>query len=378
MVTTGANSLSGNGSGPVGLSRHAVPAEPAFMVVYSESGVGKTTSVTHSFPNAYFIGPPGGITKIAQNVVGIAVQHDQGRISLVEWVVQAIPLIERGQDPLSGQKLQFQPDTVVIDDLSYLSENTLEAAKKMSWPTRSGKPNHFAPYVYTSTQIAALRQACRYSKLNCVITTHEMAAWVDEDTGEFFKGRPKLAGKEAPRSFPPMCDIIVRAEIPRQATPPALGSTTLGAAPPEIPSPAVLAPSSTRGAVDGLELQLNWPGCFRYNPLDPNWITKARMEMPDLIPMNPAELLRHNGYAVKRPGGLEYQEEIVERASEFLLAGEAETRVYREYVYPELRKPLGTLSKRAAAFAMLFARRDILARVALRRDRNKLYAEFGL
>lgn len=381
-----------------------VPQEPAFFVVYGDTNTGKSTSVIHSFPGAYFIGPRGGVTKIAERVLGVQVMHDYGQLALLEHIVRAIPLIEQGIDPVTGRALPHRPTAIVLDDFSVASENTLEAAKQMPWPTRSGKPNHFAPYSYTSSQIAAVKWAARNCSIHVICTCHEMPAWVDENTHLRHLGRPKLAGKEAPLSFPYLCDIILRAVVPRErkSAAGALGAVTLGATPAQ-PDPgepngtttsnplSLAAPVSLTGnslapapifspLPDELTLLLDWPGKLEYDPQHPDWLTKARIDIPNGVPMNHAEVLRHNGYAVPRPVGLEYQEAIIDKATEMILAGDSETRVMREYAYPDLREPLrkAGLDKRTASFAMLFAHRDIKARVALRKNRNKLYEVFGL
>ena len=347
---------SSNGNGAVSAPAVQAIKDTVFGCTFGDFGGGKTVDIIYSFPNAFFIGPRGGISHVARSVVGYPVTHDDGVLYDIEAVVtQGLPW-------LAGEIRQGKPYTAaVIDDISILSQRQLDKEKARAPLGRSGNRDAFFPYTQVAYWLAALRDAARYYSVHVFCNAHPMWAWVDDRTGIRYKGRPKLAGKEAPVSFPALCDLVLRAEMVGAVAPgSAVGPTPFG-------SP-VVAPTA--------EARVDWPGVYRNDPEHPDWLTKSRLNTPDYAPMNLAEIMRAGGYPVARPQGLEWTEDLVENATIALLQGHTEEAVLKQWANAQLKAKI--TDSQALFFAALWVRRDAKAHVVLRRSRLAVMRELGL
>lgn len=345
--------------------------EPVFAVIFSEMGMGKSSDMIYSQPMGYFVGPKGGITKVMRTVVGYDVATDDGQFYAIQELVNyVLPMLARGLDPVSQRPAKYT--ALILDDLSILADREL----KRQQANNSHSKNAYVPYTETAKWLAALRDVARGFGIHVLCNAHPMGAWIDERTGVRYKGRPKLAGKEAPVSFPPLCDVVLRAVMPAPTTP------IFGAgAPAAVNGGAVATPAPFSSAPPAAEpassnFQVDWPGLFRNNPLDPDWLTKSRLNTPDYAPMNLAEIMRHGGYHVPRVSALEWTEELVEQGVGYVLSGTDEDRVLREFAVPILKQKVQ--DRNLLRFAALWVRRDLKARAALRRARLDVDKVLGI
>ena len=93
----------------------------AFAVVYGASGLGKSTDMAATFPNALFVCRPGGM-QCAGSFLGAPVR--EVHVRTLEDVINLIPLAK-----------EHGHDAIVVDDLSLLAEST-ERDFDRQWPGR--------------------------------------------------------------------------------------------------------------------------------------------------------------------------------------------------------------------------------------------------
>jgi hypothetical protein len=254
--------------------------DPAFALVYGASKIGKTTDTIYSFPEAYYLAPPGAL-KPSENVVG--------------WDIPDADTFDPKTVPEATAKLRQVAQTkkkfvVVVDDFSLLTELSfaaLEAKGLSGWKLWGALQD----------EVLDFRDTARRLGIHVIMNCHEQGAKLVNGFAQ--RGGPKLPGK-LPESLPAGCDIVLR------ATP---GSNVIGAG------------------------KLGWGGTYKCNPNDPAFVTGDRHGVtPDSAPMNLAEILRAAGYPIPRPEKLGWMERAVVAISERLWNGgpQADTTTLRE------------------------------------------------
>lgn len=233
--------------------------DPAFVLVYGVSKIGKTTDTLYSFPNAFFIAPPGAL-KPSVNVVGFEIPEkntfDARRVS------EATAMLPKAK--AAGH------DVCVVDDFSLECEQTFyELEKKFSgWKI----------FAELQDEVLAFRDTARRCGMHVVMNCHEQPASLKN--GFALRGGPRLPGK-LPESLPAGCDLVLRA--------------------------------TAMGAGFGGNGKLGWAGCYRCNPNDVGYVSGDRHGVtPDMAPMNLAEILRAAGYVIRRAPGLEWMDKAVD------------------------------------------------------------------
>lgn len=231
----------------------------AVIAIYGPSGAGKTTDLLYSFPNGIFIAPPGAI-KPAHKVVGHVPESTEAAT-----IMEATELVKK-----LGQNKKY--DAIIVDDFSLLAEQTVAALEK--------KLSGFKLWGEMRNVVLAFRDTARRAGMHVVLTAHESTPRTVN--GTFIRGGPKLPGR-LPEDVPTACDLVLRASFD----------------------------GNRRG----------WHGCYRCTIDDTQWVTKDRHGVtPDRAPMNTAEILRAAGYFIRRPPGLEWQEELVEALASAMTA----------------------------------------------------------
>lgn len=236
-------------------------ADPVVVCTYGPSGVGKTTDMGYSFPRALFLAAPGALNSV-RSVCGYTPQR-----AFVATIEQATELIEE-----VGKTDQF--DTVVIDDFSFMAEQTFSGLEN------SGKFKGYAIWGKMRDVALNFRDKSRYAGVNVILNAWEQPP-KKRDTGAFVRGGPQLSGK-LPEQVPAMCDVVLRASIDQRRKP--------------------------------------WPAVYRCSP-DPSYVMKDRFNVAtvcDPAPMNLAELLRASGYKVARHPEMPDMEGRVETISRAL------------------------------------------------------------
>jgi hypothetical protein len=236
----------------------------AVVAVYGPSGIGKTTDLLYSLPNALFVAPPGAL-KPAHNVVGHV--PDSVEASTIMEATKIVADLAKRNDS--------KYDAVVVDDFSLLSESTVNTLEK--------KLSGFKLWGGVRDAVLDFRNTARHAGMHVVLTAHESTPRTVN--GTFIRGGPKLPGR-LPEDVPTACDLVLRAAFDQ----------------------------SRRG----------WHAVYRCTVDDPQWVTKDRHGVtPDRSPMNVGEILRAAGYVIRRAEGLDWQEELVEAFCVALLADPA-------------------------------------------------------
>lgn len=224
--------------------------EPFVVLTYGPSGIGKTTDMGYSFPTALFVAAPGALNSI-QSVCGYTPNRTE--VTTIEQATRLV--IEAGK---SGKY-----DTVVIDDFSFLAEQTFSALEK----SYSG----FKLWGQLRDHTLEFRNQSRYAGVNVVLNAWEQGPKTKHD-GSRLRGGPQLSGK-LPEQIPAMCDLVLRAVHDPSRQP--------------------------------------WPTVYRCSN-DPSYVMKDRFNVASVIdpaPMNLAELLRASGRYVARHPQLGDQQE---------------------------------------------------------------------
>jgi hypothetical protein len=229
---------------------------PFVILTYGQVKLGKTTDLGYSFPRALFVAAPGALDSI-QSTCGYTPDRTE-----VATIMEATSLIKK-----VGKEGKYE--TVVLDDFSFLAEQTFSMLEK--------KFSGFKLWGELRDAALEFRNESRYAKTNVVMNSWEQPAKVNKD-GAHMRGGPQLAGK-LPESIPALCDVVLRA----------------------VPEPA----------------RQPWPVVYRC-AVDPSWIMGDRLNIAgicDPAPMNLGELVRASGRYVARHKDLPNQEKEVEAIS---------------------------------------------------------------
>lgn len=323
------------GAPPSTASIYGQHKEPVFGIIYSPSGAGKSSACCFAFPHAFFIGPQGGVTKVARSVVGLPVETglprtDEGKLLTVDKICQVLPTVAA-----AGYR------AVVIDDITVIGERT-SAALGQIYSKRGG--DVYERWEAVANQFMLLRDTARALSIHVILNAHPLPPWVDKQ-GIRQKGGPALPGRVTPLRFPPVADFVYRAVVDLA-----------------WPDP-------------------EWHGYFECDPTQPDWYTKDRHDAfggQTKAPMNLGEILRAAGYDIPRLAGLEWQEALVEVGANAVVAGAAFETVWVEVAAQARTRFVAGWAVEAAYCALRWTRLDLYARSYLKLVRAQRYRAYGL
>jgi len=264
----------------------ALIKDPVLSLSYGPSGIGKTTDTGLSFPNALFIAAPGALQSI-RNVAGY-----EPLVENASTLLDVTKLVSKvGEYRAKGADVSI--DAVVVDDFSYLAEQTFASLEK--------KFNGFRLWGELRDAVLDFRNAARFAKVHVVVNCWEQAP-KDKPGGGRVKGGPMLSGN-LPEQVPAMFDMVLRCGLDPMRKP--------------------------------------WPGIYQCMA-DPNYIMKDRLNVASAAhpaPMNMAELMRAAGYTVSRRKEIAGQEDMVEKVAQAMVAnGPAGDKDTANLVYAQLMK----------------------------------------
>ncbi len=277
--------------------------DPVVACVYGPSGLGKSTDCCYSFPTALFIAAPGAL-KAAQSVCGF----EPKSINL-----NTIGEITAILGELSGK---FQ--TVVIDDFSFLAEQTFSQLEK--------KHSGFKLWGEMRDVALEFRDKARYAKLNVIFNAWEQAPKTNQ-AGQKVRGGPMLSGR-LPEQIPALCDVVLRA----------------------VHEP----------------LRKPWGAVYRCSA-DPSWVMKDRLNIAsvcDPTPMNLGEILRAGGVTVDRHPDYPEMEKWVEDIANALTGDTRVDVATANTCYSQLTQ------NGVNQFGARWALRDALDRSVIRRAKS--------
>ena len=300
------------------IMREAFARDPILALVYGPSGYGKTTDSGYSFPNGLFIAAPGALQSI-RSVIGYEpLVENANTIPEVTKLIQTI-----GNYKARGSDTKI--DAVVVDDFSYLAEQTFAQLEK--------KLKGFQLWGALREAIIDFRNAARFAKVHICMNAWEQPPKTKPD-GSRVKGGPMLTGN-LPEQVPAMFDLVLRCGLDPMRKP--------------------------------------WAGVY-HCVADGNYIMKDRLNIASIChpaPMNMGELIRASGYDVSRLPELKWQEEIVEKvATTMLTEGAGRDKDNANGMYQDLIK--NGVSVPHARWTL----RDALDRAVIRRARIAKEATF--
>jgi hypothetical protein len=286
----------------------ALIKDPVLSLSYGPSGIGKTTDTGLSFPNALFIAAPGALQSI-RNVAGYdpLVENATTLLDVTKLVSKVGEYRAKGAD--------VKIDAVVVDDFSYLAEQTFASLEK--------KFNGFRLWGELRDAVLDFRNAARFAKVHVVVNCWEQPP-KDKPGGGRVKGGPMLSGN-LPEQVPAMFDMVLRCGLDPMRKP--------------------------------------WPGIYQC-VADPNYIMKDRLNVASAAhpaPMNMAELMRAAGYTVSRRTDAAWQEEMVEKVAKTIIeAGPGREKEVVNSTYIDLIKHVTVPQAR-------WTLRDAMDRAVIRR-----------
>lgn len=274
------------------------------VCTYGPSGLGKTTDVGYSFPTALFVAAPGALGSI-ESTCGYVPKRTQ-----VNTIPEATKLISE----VSGKF-----ETIVIDDFSFLAEQTFSVYEK--------KYNGFKLWGELRDAALEFRDKARFAKVNVILNAWEQPPKAKGD-GTKLRGGPNLPGK-LPESIPALCDIVLRVQQEPKRKP--------------------------------------WPVVYRCHA-DPSYVMKDRTNIAtvcDPAPMNLAELLRADGRTVSRHPDYKEQEDHVEAIYQSLTGEATADAPLLNQIYA------GLIKKGLAPHFARWTVRDAVDRLVIRRAKEQ-------
>lgn len=215
---------------------------PFVVTTYGNSGIGKTTDMGYSFPTALFLAAPGALESVKSTCGYTPTEH------FVRTIPEATEVIK-----LVGQSSKY--DTVVIDDFSFMAEQTFAALEASGF-------RNFKLWGKLREVTIEFRDVSRYCGVNVVLNAWEQGPKT-KDNGQYIMGGPMLSGR-LPEQIPALSDLVLRAVYEEKRKP--------------------------------------WPGAYRCWP-NPSYVMKDRFNVAyriDPCPMNLGELLRASGKDIRR------------------------------------------------------------------------------
>ena len=241
--------------------------EPATIIVYGDSGIGKSTDMIYSFPTALFLSLPGAM-KPSISTIGISkddlwvveVNNLDGAINAITRAAQLPP--------------ERRPVAVVVDDLTLLAERQAMDMKNSGNYQMVGD-GVFRFWGDLRNKVQTLALYTRGIGAFPCFNAHRCTPRSDKDG--FWKGGPELPSKKLVKAIPHAADVVYKAE----------------------------AEVSRKG-------QNFWTGVYRCEPEDPSYHMKDRHGYRGVVPMNLGELLRAVGYQLPRLPALQWQETVAD------------------------------------------------------------------
>lgn len=310
------------------MSSPTPPKENAVGAGYGPSKTGKTTDLLYSFPRGLFIALPGALKSAA----------------MVGWLPDWVPAktIKECTAVVRKESKTGKYDAAVIDDITLVVDNTVAFYESKAGGGLTG----WVLYGKITDDVLELLEEARKAGMHVWFCGHEQPQTMKE--GKIIRGSIKLPG-QLPEKFPGMLDTILRVKSE---------------------------PSKS-----------GWPAIYYCGgPRDPLWITGDRHGVCGVsTPMNTAEILRAAGYVIRRAPGLEWMDGAVAAVTDAVmeLAPAGGNRFFEEVQRDELVILQAAADRIRAKYTqdtrhVVWALRDIVDRVALRRGKGNNLLSFGV
>ena len=246
---------------------------PPIIIVYGDSGVGKSVDGALAYPGALALTLPTAMDSTIA-VAGFAMT----RRFAIDTLDQAIALVQAA----TALPRETRPPAVLVDDLSVLAEHQAQAMHDSGeYPMRGDGVYRF--WGDLGDKITRLARLAVWAGMADIFNAHVRTP--SNDREGFWKGGPMLPSKKLTRKIPHIANMVLRAGI------------------------------------DETRQHAPHPGVYICD-LDPEWHMKNRYGLTGTLPMNLGELLRDAGFWLPRLPGLAWQDSWVETIATLLEQGQ--------------------------------------------------------
>jgi hypothetical protein len=307
------------------------PRDPVLGCVFGPPKVGKTTDLCYAFPRALWLAAPGA-TAPAASVCGYELSKAPVDIESLDVAIEIL----RGLQKAENRK-RLDVDAVILDDLTLYVDRTIRALAAKG----VGQKNHFELWGKIRLKLLDLRDEGRRAGVHVFMNAHEGAPKMVN--GARVRGGPALPGAGA-ELVPAACDVVLRA----------------------VPNP--------------MGITVGWKVEYRCTAEDLDYVSGDRYNVtPDHAPMNLGEILRAQGFAIRRHPECLWQEEIVEKIATAILTDISNAEFVKKAIgiaYEEAIKRQGGPGMTPAESAIrekraIWVQRDAYDRAILRNAQSK-------
>lgn len=243
--------------------------DPILGVIYGPPKVGKTTDLGYSLPRALWLAAPGATAPL-ESVCGYTAMRPPLDIEALDDAIKILEAIR------SDGKKKLDIDGIIIDDLTLYVDRTIRMLQSQGVGSKDPRQLWGA----VRMKLLVMRDTARRAGVHVLMNTHEQGPKVN--SGTRVRGGPALPGAGA-ELIPAACDLVLRA----------------------VPNPA--------------NISIGWRVNYRCTVEDQDYVSGDRYNVtPDYSPMNIGEILRLQGFPIRRHPEMEWQEEIVAKVASAL------------------------------------------------------------
>jgi hypothetical protein len=249
------------------------PRDPVLGTLYGYPKIGKTTDLAYAFPRALWLAAPGA-TAPCESVCGY--KPTMSPIDIPD-LSEATKILAAMSDPKNRAKIDV--DAVIIDDLTLYVDRTVRAFAPHA-VSRTGQSDGMKLWGLIRLALLNLRDTGRRAGVHVFMNAHEGPPRIMN--GARVRGGPSLPGAGA-ELVPAACDVVLRA----------------------VPNPSI---------------PIGWKVEYRCTVEDQDYVSGDRYNVtPDHCPMNIGEILRAQGFNIRRLADCPWQEAIVEKIATAIL-----------------------------------------------------------
>lgn len=282
-----------------------------------------TADLGFAFPLALWIAAPGATAPL-ESVCGYRPKLPPIDIDGLEPAFALIDALSK------DTKRRAQIDAIVIDDLTLYIERSIRRLQMKN----AGSANKYAVWDGIRNLLLDLRDKSRRAGIHIFMNAHEQPPRMHN--GARIRGGPSSPGAGS-ENISAACDVVLRA-VPNSGIP------------------------------------IGWKVEYRCTVEDQDYVSKDRYNVtPDHAPMNLGEILRAQGFAIRRHPEMAWQEEIVERVAGALVARLDDSDFVKKALtlaFDESMKRQSGIDDDTAEKRAIWTQRDAYDRAILRRAKS--------
>jgi len=241
---------------------------PLFVVVYGDSGLGKSVDQMLCAPRSWLVCKPGAEKPAFQFGFTMPAIHANGILELQEILAKII-----------AAPPEKRPPSLIVDDLTLLMQHTFDALRPQYPPAHT-----FAFWERIKRESRKVADMAREAHIDLFASMHRGSPSVDQND-VFHRGGPEMPARSMRTIVPHIADVVYRAEIDAERKP--------------------------------------WPLVYSAE-VDTDWLVKDRTGVVrGIAPGNLREIFRCYGRTFPRLPGMEWQDAVAEQVSNKIQPGES-------------------------------------------------------